>query len=38
MKNTGNANAFFYAIAAFFVIATVINWWYYNRKGCERPS
>lgn len=35
---TGNANGFFYAIAAFFVIATIINWWYYNRKGCERPS
>lgn len=35
---TGNANGFFYAIAAFFVIATLINWWYYNRKGCERPS
>lgn len=38
MKSTGNANGFFYAIAAFFVIATIINWWYYNRKGCERPS
>ncbi len=38
MKSTGNANGFFYGIAAFFVIATVINWWYYNRKGCERPS
>ena len=38
MKSTGNANGFFYAIAAFFVIATTINWWYYNRKGCERPS
>jgi NNP family nitrate/nitrite transporter-like MFS transporter len=35
---TGNANGFFYGIAAFFVIATLINWWYYNRKGCERPS
>jgi len=38
MKSTGNANGFFYAIAAFFTLATVINWWYYNRKGCERPS
>lgn len=38
IKNTGNANAFFYAIAVFFAIATIINWWYYNRKGCERPS
>ncbi|MCC7455106.1 MAG: NarK/NasA family nitrate transporter [Crocinitomix sp.] len=38
LSATGNANGFFYAIAAFFVIATAINWWYYNRKGCERPS
>lgn len=38
IKSTGNANGFFYAIAGFFVIATLINWWYYNRKGCERPS
>ena len=38
ISSTGNANGFFYAIAGFFVIATIINWWYYNRKGCERPS
>src|SRR5690606_23910297 len=38
ISNTGNANGFFYSIAAFFVVATLINWWYYNRKGCERPS
>lgn len=35
---TKNANGFFYILAAFSVIATLINWWYYNRKGCERPS
>lgn len=38
INNTGNANGFFYGIAAFFAAATSINWWYYNRKGCERPS
>ena len=38
MKNTGNANGFFYGIAVFFAFATIINWWFYNRKGCERPS
>jgi NNP family nitrate/nitrite transporter-like MFS transporter len=38
LTNTGNANGFFYSIAIFFVFATIINWWYYNRKGCERPS
>lgn len=38
LNATGNANGFFYGIATFFVLATVINWWYYNRRGCERPS
>lgn len=38
INSTGNANGFFYGITAFFVVATTINWWYYNRKGCERPS
>lgn len=38
IKNTGNANTFFYGIATFFAIATIINWWFYNKKGCERPS
>jgi NNP family nitrate/nitrite transporter-like MFS transporter len=38
MNATGNANLFFYIIATFFAFATLINWWYYNRKGCERPS
>lgn len=38
INSTGSANGFFYGIAAFFVIATAINWWYYNRRGCERPS
>jgi len=33
-----NANAFFYGLAGFCAIATFINWNYYNRKGCERPS
>lgn len=38
MNSTGSANGFFYTIAVFFAIATLVNWWYYNRKGCERPS
>lgn len=37
MTATGNANGFFYTIAGFFVLATVINYWYYNRKRCEHP-
>jgi NNP family nitrate/nitrite transporter-like MFS transporter len=35
---TGNANYFFYGLVAFAVIGTIINWNYYQRKGCERPS
>lgn len=37
MSSTGNANGFFNGIAIFFAIATIINWWFYNRKRCERP-
>lgn len=35
---TGKATNFYWGLLAFVVIATWINWWYYNRKGCERPS
>lgn len=38
MSRTGNANAFFYGLIVFFAIATSINFWYYTRRGCERPS
>ena len=34
----GNALPFVYFLIAFFVFATAINWWYYTRKGAERPS
>lgn len=34
----GNALPFVYALIAFFAVATAINWWYYTRKGAERPS
>ncbi len=34
----GNPNPFFYGLTAFFVFATAINWWFYARKGAERPS
>ncbi len=33
----GNANAFFYGLIVFFFIATALNWYYYTRKGCEKP-
>lgn len=38
MTSAGNANPFFMGIAAFALSATAINWWFYNRKGCARPS
>ncbi len=33
-----SANSFFWGLLVFSVIATVVNWYYYQRKGCERPS
>lgn len=38
ITNYGSANGFFYGAAAFYVVATAVNWWYYTRKGCEKPS
>lgn len=38
ITNTGSPLPFFYGTVVFFVIATTINWWYYTRKGCEKPS
>lgn len=38
ISSTGNANHFFYGLIVFILIATWINWHYYNCKGCERPS
>lgn len=34
----GNAKAFFIGLLVFILLATSINWYYYNRKGCEKPS
>lgn len=38
LSSTGSVTPFFNGLAAFFVFATAINWWFYTRKGCERPS
>lgn len=35
---TGNSNAFFWSVFALCIVATWINWYFYTRKGCERPS
>ncbi len=37
IKANGNAKVFFIGLLAFVVIATSVNWYYYNRKGCEVP-
>ena len=38
ISRTGSANAFFYGLAAFCALATCVNFWFYTRPGCERPS
>ncbi|MBI4509917.1 MAG: NarK/NasA family nitrate transporter [Deltaproteobacteria bacterium] len=38
ITKTGSAASFFIGAALFYVVAVAINWWYYARKGCERPS
>jgi NNP family nitrate/nitrite transporter-like MFS transporter len=35
---SGNAKAFFIGLLVFILIATFVNWNYYNKKGCESPS
>ena len=34
----GGANQFFIGLIIFTILATAINWWFYNRKGCVKPS
>ncbi len=38
IKASGGANTFFYGLLVFAIIATSVNWYFYNRKGCEKPS
>jgi NNP family nitrate/nitrite transporter-like MFS transporter len=38
ITNLGSPLVFFYGAVVFYIIATAINWWYYTRKGCEKPS
>ncbi len=37
MAKTGSPKNFFYGAAVFYAVNVVINWWYYQRKGCEKP-
>ncbi|PJJ09223.1 NNP family nitrate/nitrite transporter-like MFS transporter [Flavobacterium sp. 1] len=34
----GTVNQFFIGLILFTILATTINWWFYNRRGCEKPS
>lgn len=34
----GSAIPFFIGLMIFCGMATAINWWFYSRKGCEKPS
>jgi NNP family nitrate/nitrite transporter-like MFS transporter len=38
LTRTGSPLAFFGGAAVFYVFATAINWWFYTRPGCEKPS
>jgi NNP family nitrate/nitrite transporter-like MFS transporter len=38
ITNTGNPAPFFYGIVVYYLIAVSINWYYYQRKGAEKPS
>ncbi|MCO5269919.1 MAG: MFS transporter [Brumimicrobium sp.] len=38
MNVSGNSNAFFIGLIIFSVIATFVNWNFYHKKGCVRPS
>lgn len=35
---SGTPNPFFIGLTIFGIIATFINWYFYQRKGCVRPS
>ncbi len=38
ITSTGSPAPFFYGIIVYYLIATAINWYYYQRKGAEKPS
>ncbi len=38
ISRTGSPIPFFWGLMVFYASAVFINWWYYQRKGCEAPS
>ncbi|MCK6685016.1 MAG: MFS transporter [Thermoanaerobaculia bacterium] len=37
-SRTGSPASFFIGLIVFDLIAVALNWYYYTRRGCERPS
>lgn len=37
IASTGSATGFFYGAAVFYAINVLLNWYYYARKGAEKP-
>ncbi len=37
IARTGSATGFFYAAAVFYALNVLLNWYYYARKGAEKP-
>ncbi|MCL5942953.1 MAG: MFS transporter [Actinobacteria bacterium] len=37
IARTGSPNAFFYGAAVFYLVNIGLNWWYYTRRGAEKP-
>jgi NNP family nitrate/nitrite transporter-like MFS transporter len=38
ITQTGSPVIFFFGAVIFYIVATSVNWWYYTRPGCEKPS
>ncbi len=38
ISRTGTPIPFFIGAMVFYLIGVLVNWWYYQRRGCERPS
>lgn len=37
ITRAGSAVPFFIGVAVFYLIAVAVNWWFYKRKGAEKP-
>jgi NNP family nitrate/nitrite transporter-like MFS transporter len=38
ITKTGNPAPFFYGITVYYLIATAVNWYYYQHRGAKKPS